>query len=258
MSQTPWYLHELNKLFEPPKKSTLAQPEDDLDTYDCSRSDITSPSPASSTATLALDEEQIEATFSLEKSRSIEGIFTSDIFPNSTMLSRRNSLLMTDELNPFATPFIPNRAQEPYYGAEVTPKAIFTVTPTLTLLPRPGWARKSPVPPPPQKPEWFLAFTDMTNPSTPIKELDILARDFIISRSWDTDTIKDLAQEFARKGCQNITERHDSLGFISLSVCRWLSDTYGDSSAKYFMWHLGQTSISNFIERWDVVSAALH
>jgi len=221
-------LTELNLLFENPSPRKV-QPSNVQKSITGTRQDraCESPaaSPASSTSTLALEDEEIQS------------IFTSDKY---LMLGEANKLQTPpttprEELNPLAAPFVPT------FRAKSSARAAVSPPPRVT---------KPPVQPQAVHPVWFDAFTRGACASaTP--EHHSHAISLVTSRVWPIEAMAELAQHFCCRGGEKITEESAGIAPFAFMVYRQFFDVYGEEIAQSFIWHLRESVVGAFKACWD-------
>ncbi|KAJ7180555.1 hypothetical protein C8R46DRAFT_1069827 [Mycena filopes] len=172
-------------------------------------------SPASSTSTLALEDEEIQS------------IFTSDKYAQPTPPTTPR-----EELNPLAAPFVPTfRPQS---------------------LARPS-APRTPKPPPqtePPRPVWFDAFTRGACTSATPNHRDY-ATAIVASRVWPIEAMAELAQHFSWRGGEKVTEESAGIAPFAFMVYRQFFDIYSEEIAQSFIWHLRECVVGAFKACWD-------
>lgn len=199
-------------------------------------------SPASSTSTLALEDEEVRSIFESAKANSDFQI------PTHQMLHSRQSSLC-EELNPNAAPFVPS------LPLDVVSKLITndTITPIARPIPR----RLIPVPaPPPIQPVWLQCLEDgACKRSAP--NHGRLALALVSSRHWTTEGQAELAQHFCWKGCGRQPDECEGIAQFALEVYKKFWDTVGPEFAHSFVWHLRECVVGTFKTFWDPVRTHL-
>ncbi|KAJ7155517.1 hypothetical protein C8R43DRAFT_922821 [Mycena crocata] len=169
-------------------------------------------SPASSTSTLALEDEEIQ-----------------NIFTSAKFLDERPAPPPTsprEELNPLAAPFIP------------------------TLRVQPVARAPAPKPPVQPKPIWFDTFSrGACTSATPQHRAYALS--IVKSRIWPIEAMAELAQHFCWRGGEKITDESAGIAPFAFMVYRQFFDVYGDALAQSFIWHLRETVVGAFLACWD-------
>ncbi|KAJ7207299.1 hypothetical protein B0H12DRAFT_1159005 [Mycena haematopus] len=209
---------ELNLLFEnrsprKPQPSSNVQKSTNARPHESPAS-----SPASSTSTLTLEDEEIQSIFSSEK---------------YLMLDRHTPpTAPREELNPLAAPFVP---------ASRTPVKALVPPPRLT---------KPPVQPQAVRPVWLDAFTRGASTSaTP--QHHTLAISVVASRRWPIEAMAELTQHFCWRGAEKITEESEGIAPFAFMVYRQFFEIYGEEVAQSFIWHLRECVIGTFKACWD-------
>jgi len=181
-------------------------------------------SPASSTSTLTLEDEEIQSIFSSEKYLTLTGGAPQTPPPTTPK----------EELNPFATPFVPG------LRTQAAPRV---VTPPRRLT-------KPPVQPQAVRPVWLDAFTrGACTSATP--EHHSLANSIVASRRWPIEAMAELAQHFCWRGGEKITEESAGIAPFAFAVYRQFYDIYGEEVAQSFVWHLRECVVGAFKSCWD-------
>ncbi|KAJ6518666.1 hypothetical protein C8R45DRAFT_948880 [Mycena sanguinolenta] len=200
---------ELNLLFEPRKpqayngRKSTPPPSD--------RALEAPVSPASSTSTLTLEDEEIQSIFSSEK------------YVSSAPSTPR------EELNPLAAPFVPR-------------------SPVKAVVPPPRLTK--PVQPPATRPVWLDAFTrGACTSATP--EHNSLATSVVASRRWPIEAMAELAQHFCSRGSEKITDESAGIAPFAFMVYRKFFEIYGEEVAQSFVWHLRESVVGAFKACWD-------
>ncbi|KAJ7816607.1 hypothetical protein B0H13DRAFT_2136489 [Mycena leptocephala] len=206
-------LTELNLLFEnrSPRKLQASNPIA-VTRHDVDRA-LESPaaSPASSTSTLALEDEEIQSIFSSDKYLKL-GEVRHQAPPTSPK----------EELNPLAAPFVPT------FRAQSLTRAVV----------------------PPVRPAWFDAFSRGARASaTP--EHHNYARSIVASRAWPIEAMAELCQHFCWRGGEKITEESAGIAPFAFMVYREFFSVYGEEIAQSFIWHLRECVVSAFKACWD-------
>ncbi|KAJ6591693.1 hypothetical protein DFH09DRAFT_907476 [Mycena vulgaris] len=214
-------LTELNLLFEnrSPRKLNASNLQKSV-TRTPPRRGSESPassSPASSTSTLALEDEEIQG-----------------IFASAKFIGRDQTpppVTPREELNPLATPFVPTfRAQSlPRAAVQRVPKP---VQPQLVL------------------PIWFDAFSRGARTSaTPEHAKYAIA--IVNSRMWPIEAMAELAQHFCWRGGEKITEESAGIAPFAFMVYRQFFDIHGEEAGQSFIWHLRECVVGAFKACWD-------
>ncbi|KAJ6493664.1 hypothetical protein C8R47DRAFT_416644 [Mycena vitilis] len=173
-------------------------------------------SPASSTSTLALEDEEIQSIFSSDK-------YLNEIQPPPPTTPR-------EELNPRAAPFVPTfRAQS-----------------LARPVPR---TAKPPVQPQVVRPVWFDAFSRGACTSATADHARY-ATSIVTSRLWPIEAMAELAQNFCWRGGEKITEESAGIAPFAFMVYRQFFDIHGEEVAQSFIWHLRECVVGAF-KVWD-------
>lgn len=215
-------LTELNLLFENRSPQKLRTSNLPTTPRDRGRESPASSSPSSSTSTLALEDDEIQAIFTSAK-------FLSEDQPVPPVTPR-------EELNPLAAPFVPTfRAQSLARAA----------------VPR---TTKPPVQPQSPLPIWFDAFSrGACTSATPLHDKYAIA--IVASRLWPIEAMAELAQHFCWRGGERITEESAGVAPFAFMVYRQFFDLHGEETAQSFIWHLRECVIGAFKACWDPVSS---
>ncbi|KAF7356721.1 hypothetical protein MVEN_01007000 [Mycena venus] len=224
-------LTELNLLFEnrsPRKLQASTVPKSIAATRPERACESPAASPASSTSTLALEDEEIQSIFLSDKYLTL-----GEVKPQSPPTTPK------EELNPLATPFVPTFRAQSLARAAVSP-------PRVT---------KPPVQPQAVHPVWFDAFTrGACTSATP--EHHSLATSVVTSRRWPIEAMAELAQHFCWRGGEKITEESAGIAPFAFMVYRQFFDIYGDGVAQSFIWHLRECVVGAFKACWDPDSSS--
>ncbi|KAJ6621376.1 hypothetical protein B0H10DRAFT_1945433 [Mycena sp. CBHHK59/15] len=216
-------LTDLNLLFEnhSPRKPLTSQDNgtqhiaSDLSQRDGSLASA-SYSPASSTSTLALEDDEIQSIFASVKFLDEEPV------PPTTP---------REELNPLAAPFIP----------AFQPQSL-TKNPVQRVAPPP--------PAQPQLPIWFDAFArGSCTSATPDHKSYALV--IVTSRPWPIEAMAELAQHFCCRGAEKVTEESAGIAPFAFMVYRQFFDVHGEDTAQSFIWHLRECVVGSFKACWD-------
>lgn len=219
---------ELNLFFEnrSPRKLQASRIQTSI-TGTSNNRDESPASPASSTSTLALEDEEIQNIFTSDKYLTL-----GQAKPQSPPTPPK------EELNPLAAPFVPTFRTLPAAKATVPP-------PRLT---------KPTVQPQAVPPVWLDAFNRGARTSaTP--EHRHLAAAVVRSCRWPIETMAELAQHFCWRGGETVTEESAGIAPFAFMVYRKFFDTYGEEVAQSFIWHLRECVVGAFIACWDPVSS---
>ncbi|KAJ7733260.1 hypothetical protein DFH07DRAFT_754944 [Mycena maculata] len=211
-------LAELNLLFESRSPQKLRAANLPKSTTVAPHDSSASSSPASSTSTLALEDEEIQSIFTSAK-------FISEDRPAPPLTPR-------EELNPFAAPFVPTFRARPVVKAPVP------------------WVAKPPVEPRPALPIWFDAFSrGACTSATPLHHQ--YASAIVTSRLWPIEAMAELAQHFCWRGGEKITEESTGIAPFAFMVYRQFFDLHGEETAQSFIWHLRECVVGAFKACWD-------
>ena len=251
-------LAELNRLFNtrPPPSAPRSLTPDDLQGLEefftglhyFNRSKPTSitSSPASTASTLTLNDDEIGSIFMSDKfgveADDQKGSIATVPWDETQGNMKRNKtvLLLSDELNPLAAPFVPTSN---------VPQQISSAIP-----PPQQSRRRVPAPTPPQiQPPWLSAFGDGSC-VTDAPDSDALAFSLVSSCTWTMEAMGELAQHFCWKGSEAASADNAAVAPFSLAVYRKFWDVHGEDIAKSFLWHLRECVVGTFLVCWDAVS----
>ncbi|KAJ7504489.1 hypothetical protein B0H11DRAFT_1852897 [Mycena galericulata] len=213
-------LTELNLLFEnrSPQKLSLQKPITVIPRGRGSESPVSS-SPASSTSTLALEDEEIQAIFTSSK-------FLSEEQPAPPVTPR-------EELNPLAAPFVPTFRAQSLARAAVPCAAKPPVQPQPAVLPI-----------------WFNSFSrGACTSATPLHHQYAIA--IVTSRTWPIEAMAELAQHFCWRGGEKMTDESAGIAPFAFMVYRQFFDLRGEETAQSFIWHLRECVVGAFKACWD-------
>ncbi|KAG5636087.1 hypothetical protein H0H81_009135 [Sphagnurus paluster] len=198
--------------------------------------DSTAPSsPATSTSTLALGDDEIKTIFDAEKPNSISSHdpgFNFSVYSGATPdLSSLRIPLPAEELNPHAMPFVP----------KIPPKS------RCLVRPPPGPMT------PPRISRWLRNFNIATKaPIVEDKEVHTLI--VVCAEAWDPQPMAELAQEICwRVGEATPEDLEAVLVFMIRLYARFVdmkSQEIGDSYAR----HVREMLLGTFISAWDAKS----
>ncbi|KAJ7449593.1 hypothetical protein FB451DRAFT_1287378 [Mycena latifolia] len=175
-------------------------------------------SPASSTSTLAPEDEIISLKFLGEDQ------------PHPPVTSR-------EELNPLAAPFVPTFRAQSLARAAVQRAPKPTVQPQLVL------------------PVWLDAFSrGACTSATPDHHSYAIA--IVNSRAWPIEAMAELAQHFCWRGGEKITEESAGIAPFAFMVYRQFFDIHGEETGQSFIWHLRECVVGAFKACWDPVRFA--
>ncbi|KAJ6581391.1 hypothetical protein B0H19DRAFT_1114989 [Mycena capillaripes] len=213
-------LTELNLLFEnpSPRKLEATNPQrSESGARNDRASESPAASPASSTSTLALEDEEIQS------------IFTSDKYNGEAQSPPPTT--PREELNPLAAPFVPT-----FRTQSLARVAVPRVT-------------KPPVQPQLVRPVWFDAFSrGACTSATP--DHSTYAISIVTSRTWPIEAMAELAQHFSWRGGEKVTEESAGIAPFAFMVYRQFFDIHGEETAQSFIWHLRECVVGAF-SCWD-------
>lgn len=246
-------LSDLNRLFEPSlaQPSAVQKPHDEPSGYRTpprrpSISSSSFDSPASSTSTLALEDDEIKIIFTSLKCPdeptpcTLRFPFLPQINTESNIWKHRSrgSLSFADELNVDAAPFVPKAVRR---------ASISIFEPTQQQ-------QQQPLPPPP--PIWLTFFEAGLDPlvSTQDREQHAYALVISLSTPWDLSDFIELAHHFAWKGYHHhhqLQEVQEPLAEFAFDVYTAFYTALGPESAQSFIWHLREKIVGQFLTAWD-------
>ncbi|KAG6899793.1 hypothetical protein C0993_006917 [Termitomyces sp. T159_Od127] len=192
-------------------------------------------SPATSTSTLSLVEDDIRndkiRQLFLAKPNCLARVISnpSDYVGNTSGLFV--SPLLTDDLNPLATPFVP-KVPPP---SSLPPKSRRLLRPKSVTQPRTS--------------KWRRSFDEATRP--PIEEIEIHSLIIVAAEAWEPEQLAELAQEFCWR-CAEATQDDIEAILIFMLRLHWrFKHMKSKKIADEFEWHLKEFILGTFISVWD-------
>jgi hypothetical protein len=243
-------LSDLNRLFEPSlaQPSAVQKPHNESNGYRTPprRPSFSSPSfdsPASSTSTLALEDDEIKIIFTSLKYQAeptpctLSFPFLPQINTESNIWKHpsRGSLSFADELNADAAPFVPKSARRA----------------SISIFASSLEQQQQPLPPPP--PIWLTFFEAGLDPLASTQDREQHAYALVISPSkpWDLSDFIELAHHFAWKGYHQLQEGQEPLAEFAFYVYTSFYTALGPENAQNFIWHLREKIVGQFLAAWD-------
>ncbi|KAG5721485.1 hypothetical protein E4T56_gene13240 [Termitomyces sp. T112] len=139
--------------------------------------------------------------------------------------------LPTDDLNPYAAPFVP-KAPTP---ANLPPKS--------RRLLRPGTIRQ------PRTFKWRRSFDVGMHP--PIEETEVHSLIIIAAEAWRPEQLAELAQEFCWRFSEAMQDDMEAIIVFLLRLHWRFKHMKGEKIADEFEWHLKEYILGTFISVWD-------
>lgn len=195
-------------------------------------------SPTTSASTLTLVEDDISSDkireLFMAKPNCLAIITAEHDVENTSDLPFFVSPLLTDDLNPLASPFVPKKAPPP----SLPPKSRRLLRPRTITQPRTF--------------KWRRSFDEATRRLE--EEKDVHSLIIIAAEAWEPEQLAELAQEFCWRFAEATQDDMEAILVFALRLHWQFKHMKSEKIADEFEWHLKEFILGTFISVWDAVS----